>query len=362
MANEETGADEATAWWAVDAFTDTELPSISIDEPLEWPDSLPWEEYSASAPADEPPPVAAVEPVDLVFPTDAGAELPPPPPDSDLEWQPGGYDADATVTAPPLAGLGGGGDNASPASGESGASALPESIWSFDSGPVRSDEATGFTALAAPLVCADTDGKGRGKWPRQLDIRRGNVAIVALISAVSLVLLGMFLSVRSRNDLPTDATASPHRTDQIATANTRNTIPTTTSVVTTTTVPAPVINIADLVPAGEAGGTGTGAAGGTAVATTAPARSNVAPAGGGSSTATTQPAPQSTATTAAPDPPVSETTTPTTAAPPVDSTPDTTRPRTSTSITFPDLPDITVPGGGDGPTLPNLPNFPGIPR
>ncbi|HJV08753.1 MAG TPA: hypothetical protein VJ653_03705, partial [Acidimicrobiales bacterium] len=73
MADEKSQVQEDTSWWAGDAFADSELPSMSIDEPLVWPDSLPWEEYSAGAPApyeaDRRP-----APVDLVFPLDAGAE------------------------------------------------------------------------------------------------------------------------------------------------------------------------------------------------------------------------------------------------------------------------------------------------
>ena len=376
MADEESQVEEETSWWAFDAFADSDLPSMSIDEPLDWPDSLPWEEYSAGAAPDGWGQSAPLPPADLAFPDDADPDGPAEPvqvplEDADLQWQPNGYDADATMAPTPLAGLGGGAPGPAPAGdGVADADAvqpLPERIWSFDGGgDHRGDQVAGLATLAAPLVYADNDGRGRGKWPRRLDIRRGNVAVVALISAVSLVLLGMFLSVRSRNDLPTDATASPPRTDQIATAGTRNTVPTTTAVVTTT-VPGPVINIADLLPPaqGSTGGTtggSTGAAGGTSSATTAPARSTAAPAGGGS-TGAAQPAPQSTATTSAPEPPP-ETTTPTSPAPPPadDTTNSTNRPRTSTSVALPSIPDISVPNTGS--TVPGGFNFPGftIPR
>ena len=262
MADDESQVQEDTSWWAFDGFTDSDLPSMSIDEPLVWPDSLPWEEFSAGAAPGEATYSPLPPPNDLIFPSDTGPEaqlpadpVPAPPEASDLEWQPNGYDPDATMAATPLAGLGGGAPTTARKGGGDAVQGLPETIWSFD-GDDADDQVAGLASLSAPLVYADTDGRGRGKWPRRLDIRRGNVAVVALISAVSLVLLGMFLSVRSRNDVPTDATASPPRTDQIATAGTRNSIPATTAVVSTT-VPAPAINIADLVPPAEASTAGT---------------------------------------------------------------------------------------------------------
>jgi len=356
MADEESQVQEDTSWWAFDAFADSELPSMSIDEPLEWPDSLPWEEFSATPAPLEGPQTAPPTPADLLFPADAATDyaVDPAPlatPDPDLDWQAGGYDTGPTVAATPLAGLGGA-SGPTPAHDTPEVEPLPESIWSYDGGARSDGQVAGLATLAAPLAYADTDGRRGSGWPRRLNIRRGNVAVVALISAASLVLLGMFLSVRSRNDLPTDATGSPPRTDQIATANTRSPLPTTS--VVTTTVPGPVINIADLVPATEgtaggagastAGAAGTGSAAATPVATTAPARSSTAPAGG-ASTGTTQPAAQSTETPAAPEPPPAETTTPTSPSlPPADDrTVVTSQPRTTTSFTMPSIPDYTIP-------------------
>ena len=363
MADEESQVEEDTSWWAIEAFPDVELPSMSLDEPLEWPDSLPWEEFSSGVPSAPLP----GEPADLVFPVDApeAAIDPGPTPDPHVEWQAGGYDPDDTMAATPLAGLGGGAAHAAAANPATEVQPLPDSIWSLDSEePQRDDSVAGLASLHAPLAYADTDGPGRVQGLRRFDVSRGNVAIVALISAVSLVLLGMFLSVRSRNDVPTDATASPPRTDQIATANTRNSLPVTTTALTTT-VPGPSINIADLVAPADAGSGGTaGAAGGgtgttarTPVATTAPARATAPAGGGGGSTGTTQPALQSTATTAAPEPPP-DTTPPATSPPADDTTNTTTRPRTTTPMpTFPTptVPDVTVPSGGG-----SFPNFPGV--
>jgi hypothetical protein len=363
MADEKSQVEEETSWWAFDGFTDSEPPSISFDEPLEWPDSLPWEEFSAGTPAtptDAPP-----APVDLVFPSDAdaGPAAPPAPAPpqaeagADRQWQPGSHDPDATMPGTPLAALGGA-PGAAPAVGDpTTVEPLPDSIWSFDDVAGPDDQVAGLASLSAPLVYADGDGKAGVPWLRRIDIRRGNVAVVALISAVSLMLLGMFLSVRSRNDLPTDTRQTQSTSDQIAVGNPRNTVVITTSVPGSTSVPEPAINIADLVPptevpadTGAGGGTGTR----TAVATTAPARSTAAPAGGGGggggSTATTQPAPQSTATTAAPEPPP----TVTTAAPPPpvveDTTPTTRRPPpTAPSFTVPSIPTTTPPDDDDDP-------------
>ena len=370
MADEESQVEEDTSWWAIEAFPDVELPSMSLDEPLEWPDSLPWEEYSSGAPDDPPAP-----PADLVFPVDAAPEAaidPGPAPDTHVEWQPGGYDPDDTMAATALAGLGGGATEAAAVDPATEVQPLPDSIWSSDSEADGDDAVAGLASLHAPLVYADTDGRGRIQGLRRFDISRGNVAIVALISAVSLVLLGMFLSVRSRNDVPTDATASPPRTDQIATANTRNSVPVTTTAVTTT-VPGPSINIADLVapadtagagtagpsPTAGAGGGGTATTGRTPVATTAPARSNTAPAGGGGgSGGATQPAPQPPATTAAPEPPPDTTPATSPPPPPDDTTNTTNRPRVTTpppTFPTPTMPDVTVPSGGG-----SFPNVPGV--
>lgn len=362
MADEESQVQEDTSWWEFDAFADSDLPSMSIDEPLEWPDSSPWEEFSAAGPAVDPsfglaPPEAGDSPAARLFPPSEGpdpADLAPVG-DLDVQWQDAGVDdGDPTVLATPLAGLGGGAAPRAPGSAQS----LSDSIWAAGVGNGPEQHAAAAGNPAVPMVFADGEGR-RGRWLRHLDIRRGNVAIVALIASVSLVLLGMFMSVRSRNELPTDTSRTGQRGDGIAVQGTLNTVPLTT---TATTAPGPVINIADLVPPVEGGATagatagttggseGSGGSGGSPAATAAPR--SAAPAGG--STGTTQPAPepQSTATTAPP-------TTPPPTDPPDDTTDttDTTQPRTSTSIT---IPSRSIPCPTFPPGFPSV-SFPGCP-
>ncbi len=210
----------------------------------------------------------------------------------------------------------------------------------------------------APAVYATADGAPGGRrWPR-VNVRPGNAAVIALISIASLVLLGMFLSVRARNEVPTDASQTRTPGDGIAVTATLNTVPLTTVPFPTTvpTVPPPAINLADLIPAPTVGASESTA---TTTATTRPTTSSA-----GASTATTRPAPQTTATTAAPET-TPEPTTPTVTSTPVDtSTPTaTTRPPTpTTTFTWPDIPGIS---NFPIPTLPQrrgIAGFSGMPN
>ena len=229
----------------------------------------------------------------------------------------------------PLAGLGGAIATAAPPGDGAVHEHLPDSLWA--------DDAPAGAAGAPFATTVFPTTPDAGGWRRRFDLRHGNAAIIALISFASLVLLGMFLSVRARNDVPTtDISQTRTTTDQIAVQGTLNTVPLT---IPTTIAGAPpaTINIADLVPSSE---TTAGGSGGTTATTAAPARTTPTSA----STATTQP----TNTTAVTAP---ATTTPTSAAPQPDDTTQTTRRTTTSSIVFPTL-----------PTNPNFPSIPTIPR
>ena len=365
MADDTTKTGEDTSWWDLDVFPDSELPSTSFDEPLEWPETLDWGELSA-AEGDLPfPGTVDLESEPIFPPTSHPEPSPPEAPAADTQWQATGDDGDSTMPhATVLSGLGGGAPPAVANAAEHTAhERLPDSLWAGDAGaggngvpPVVT------TTIPAPTFHAEPDGGGGG-WRRRFDIRHGNAAVIALISCVSLILLGMFMSVRARNELP-DTSQTRTTSDQIQVHGTLNTVPLTTTV---TTTPAP-INIADLIPpaedaptatAGSGAGTGAGSGGsggsegGTPATTAAPARS--APAGGGGTA--TQPAAQSTNTTAAPQPTgTSETTTPTVTSPPVTQTTLSTPRRTTP--TFPSI-TSTVPDN-DGPTMPSFPGFPGF--
>ena len=357
MADETTQAEEETSWWVFDAFADSELPSTSFDEPLEWPEALDWGDFATDEGELQFPDIGdfASEPI---FPEHVAPEP---------EVQRSAEDDGGDRTMPHgtvLSGLGGGGA----ATAEAG-ERLPDSLWAQapaagagtngnGNGHHRGAAPALTTTMAAPTFYAEAD-RGAGGWRRRFDLRHGNAAIIALISFVSLVLLGMFLSVRARNVPDTSQTRTT--SDQIAVQGTLNTIPLTTTV--TTVAPAP-INIADLVPPAEDATTVTsgsgagGGAGGSTATTAAPARST--PAAGGT-TGTTQP-PATTATTAAPQSTTQpETTSP--PSPPADNTTNTTRPRTSTSVPMPSIPSITTVPDNDGPsyTIPSIPGFPTFP-
>ena len=363
MADDEAQGQEDTAWWAFDASADAALPSASFDEPLLWPESAIWE-----APGTAQPAVAGQHPSDL----DGGTLFPPasddtavaaaPLPDLDVEWKATEHDDDVTVLhSGPLAGLGGGADTVAPVSSGASMQPLADSIWAETP---RADGDIGLISTSAhpvPAFYPAAEGAAdRPSW-RRFDLRQGNAAMIGLISLVSLVLLGMFLSVRARNDVPTDTSQSRRPSNEIAVTGPLNTVPLTPTV--TTPPPVPAINIADLLPATQAGaaeaGTGTsagasgsGASGGGAgaSASTAPA-SSAAPSrgsggsaggGGGSSAPATQPsasAPSPTQPPATSAPAVEDTTPPPTS-PPVD----TTQPRrTPTTFTPPTIPSVSIP-------------------
>ncbi len=359
MADETTQAEEETSWWVFDVFADSDLPSTSFDEPLEWPETLDWgdvggEDAELRFPGtsdagvtqfSDPifPPAAEVEPF-------APSAPPAPPAAPETAPEAAADQGEPTAAVPPLAALGGASaPRAVPATNHTVHERLPDSIWAGDA---KVGAAGGGLGGGTTAVMADLDREAPGGWRRRFDLRHGNAPVIALISLVSLVLLGMFLSVRARNDVPTDSSQTRTTSDRIAVQNTLNTVPLTIPN-TTLAGPPSTINLADLVPAAEdataatAPATGSGAGGSTA--TTAPR------ATGGATAATQPPATQpTTATTAAPAP--VETTTPTSAAPapPVDSTTQTTARRTTTSLSLPTFP--TTPGGSQ-PTY-TLPTFP----
>lgn len=342
MADETTQTGEETSWWDLDIFADSELPSTSFDEPLEWPETLDWGDFPS---ADG----------DLQFPAGdmgSGPIFPPAPDPGPPAPEPPAPAAVGDPTMPHITVLSAlGGTPSRPpvakAAEPTAQERLPDSLWA-GAGAGDGVRPAASTTTAGPIFSAEPESGG---WWRRFDIRHGNAAIIALISFVSLILLGMFMSVRARNQVP-DTSQTRTTSDQIQVQGTLNTIPLTTTVTTT----APPINIGELVPPADTttvtAGSSAGAGGGGATATTAP-RSTPA-AGGG--TGTTQPAAQPTNTTAAPQttaPP--ETTTPPATSPPVDQT---TTPTSSrrTVPTFPSL-TTTVPDNDTGPTF-TLPTFP----
>jgi len=353
MADETTQTGEETSWWDLDIFADSELPSTSFDEPLEWPETLDWGDVPAGDGDLQFPGAGDIESGPIFPPTyDPGPPAPEAPaPAADAQWRAAADDGNPTMPhVTVLSGLGGTASAApvARAAEQTAHEHLPDSLWA--GGGAEGARPVVTTTMAAPTFAAEGDGGGGG-WRRRFDIRHGNAAIIALISFVSLILLGMFMSVRARNQLPDTQTRTT--SDQIQVQGTLNTIPLTTTVTTT----PPAINIADLVPPPEdattvTSGGGAGSGGGSAPAATAAPRS--IPAGGGG-TGTTQPAAQPTNTTAAPQttaPP--ETTTPTTF-PPVNQTTTPTTPR-RTVPTFPSL-TTTVPNDDTGSSI-TFPTFP----
>lgn len=344
MADETTQAEEETSWWLFDALAEAEQPSTSFDEPLVWPEVLDWGDVGDPADGLRFPEAYDPRAFELdgpIFPPefDLDPYLPaPPPPVEGPEPSAGppaeGDDQATVAVATPLGALGG-------ASAPPGAPRvdefIPESIWAADA----SAGMAGAAGAAATAVATELD-RGPDGWRRRFDIRHGNAAVIALISFVSLLLLGMFLSVRARDNIPTDTSRTRTTTDQIAVQGTLNTVPLTLP--STTGAPPATINIAELVPAPETtagGGTGTGGgatgSGGT-TATTAPR------AGAGGGTGTTQPASQPTNTTAAP-----QTTAPSTTAAPPPSTTQPLPPTTATTVpttptTFDFTPFTAIPG------------------
>ncbi len=326
MADEEPQGPEDTLWWALDASADPDLPSASFDEPLVWPEALPWVDETATGPAPVPADAGAAQPdpEDLFFPPMPAGPPVEPPADLDLDAQ---WEASETVhqalDAPTglVAALGGSSGGPPPPPARP-VIEVPQSIWGADP-PSVADAPIEETALLATLLAGGDDGhagpvyadteSGLGGRRRRFDARHGTAVMIALIAVTSLVLLGMFLSVRSRTDVPTDVVQPPPpTTDGIAITGSLNTIPLTTLA---TTGPAPTINLADLVPSTTAGSTATPAA---------TPRTTVAP--------TTPSATQPTTTTT----PAPATTTVTTE-PPVDNTTPTTSRRTTSSFTVPTI-------------------------
>jgi len=230
---------------------------------------------------------------------------------------------------------------------------VPESIWTNEP-----RDLVGLGPVAIPAIYAEAERRAHGpKW-RRLDVKPGNAAVIGLISVVSLILLGMFMSVRARNEVPTDVSQPRPSGDQLQVTRPLNTVPLTTTA-TTTPAPAPAINLSDLLPTTEtttpAGSTGagsgpaTGAGGGPA--TTAPATTAAPRTTPSGSAGTTTPATQPPTT----DPPTTEPTAPPVTSPPVDNTSPPTTQRTTTSFT---LPTYTIPTIPTTPTSRAGPRFP----
>ena len=323
MADEDTQSREESLWWAFDAFSDSSLPTATFDEPLEWPDVLPWEEFDAGPRHSE----AFEDPEHLSFdlafpPTDAATAVEPVrPPAGEPKATDEGGDPTGLHLEP-----------------------LPDSIWAADpasddnglpplvtiTGSISADEGVG-----APTFVAEAERSRVGRrlpWPF---VPRGNAAVVAMISVASLVLLGMFLAVRARNDVSTETSRTPTTQASIAATRPPNTVPLNTA----TSTPPSTISLSDLVPPPDApadAGAGAAGAGTTPRATASPA--TTAPRS--SAPAATQP---TTATTAAPPPaPVDSTPPPTSPPASSDDTTQTTRRTTPSSIDFP-RPTSSVP-------------------
>ncbi len=342
MADDEAQGQEDSSRPAFDAFTDSSLPSAAFDEPLVWPESGTWEKPPAGE-SGAAPLLGTEHPGDLggglLFPPTPGDPVvaQAPLPDLDVQWQATGDDADTTVHHDQaLAGLGGGAEVAAP--GANG-----------DIGLIST------SALPTPSVYPAAERSSEGPRWRRFDIRQGNAAVVGLISLVSLVLLGMFLSVRARNEVPTDSSQSRPSNQISATGS--GAVPVTTTV--TTTAPAAQVNIADLLPALDAGAAPSGDAtaadadtrsGSGSPATTAPSRGGTGARGGGeSTTAATQPAAKAPAPTSSPpatSPTVEDSTPEDPSPPPVDTTQVR---RTTPTFTFPAFPTTTAPED-DGPS------------
>ena len=228
MADEDTQGQEDTLWWALDDLPDASSPGTGFDEPLVWPESLVWDDDAAhrrrsrraAGPArraaDRPRRRVRVPAGDRGARTascgvDAGADRRPR---SQLDWRrAGGHgllrraagrpgrrsrSRRGATSAVPAA--------RPPATGDN----LPDSIWSdaTDTAPVDG-RLVSTTPAAATAFYAEADSGRRSSRGRRFDIRHGNAGVIALISLASLVLLGMFLSVRARNDVPTDSSSDP---------------------------------------------------------------------------------------------------------------------------------------------------------
>lgn len=319
MGDRDTQTQQEPSWWASDAVSEDFASSPSFDEPVEWPDAMAWEALFENGPATQPVYVPDDFGVDLLFGPETGAndEDGGPPTEAHLPPLP------ASIWAPDPAGDGDGDSQAAMATLGGSATALAEPL---------SIPAAAATAQAGP-------GRGTGpQWMRRLHVRHRSAAVVALACCVSLVLLGMFLSVRARDDLPTQTTQLEPTGDQIATRQPFYPPPQPTT--TATTAPPASISLSDLIPADaagtEAGGTTATTARATAPATTAAPSRSAAPSGGGGGGAAQQP----TNTTVAPDP---EPTSPATTSPASSNTTTGATAPARTTPTFPDYSDYTIP-------------------
>ena len=317
MGDQDTQTQQERSWWAADGSPEDFASSPAFDEPLEWPDATAWEQLFEGGPPTQPAYVPEDFGAGLLFPEAAPVED------------------------------GGGGRPT-----EAHLEPLPQSIWAPDpSGDDQTDSARtaatvaalggSGTAVAVPTPVAETETRPHGHragpaWLQRFHIRHGSAAVVALACCVSLVLLGMFLSVRARDNLPTQTSDFQPAGGEIVTQASTSVPPPTTAPPTTASPPSS-ISLSYLIPADAADGSGTG---GTTARTTAPATTaapsrSAAPSGGsgGGSGSGQQP----TNTTAAPDP---EPTTPPATSPPPDDT--TTTPTTARRIN-PTIPDYTIP-------------------
>jgi len=358
MADDETQGQQDTLWWSFDDFADPSLPTLSFDEPLVWPDALVWDDPDEAAPARAPVSITDAAFDDLFFPPasepPAGVQPAAPPAPEEIDWGPPASDAppdNAAADDPeaearqsdPLGALGGGAGLAAAAGEATQAHRIDDSIWA-PVAAVRGDDAVLVSTTPPPSppspVYTDTEAGPAGKSPR-FGVRPGNVAVIALISLASLVLLGMFLSVRGRDNVRTDTSQTRTTSDGIEVTGTLNTVPLTTL----DTGPPSTINIAELVPADDAAGDvsapATTAARSTTATTAAPTATTARPT---QPTTATTAAPAATATTA------ESTTTPPTSPPTSEVT---TIKRTTTSFTipattrpstpFPSIPGVSFP-------------------
>ena len=94
MADETMQTEEETSWWAFDAFADSDLPSTSFDEPLEWPGTLEWGDFAAGEGDLQFPAIDDLASAPL-FPEGPGAALPAAP------GAEGGSAASTSATATP---------------------------------------------------------------------------------------------------------------------------------------------------------------------------------------------------------------------------------------------------------------------
>ena len=325
MGDQETQTQQEPPPWA-SAASPHDLASLpAFDEPLQWPDATAWEQlFEGDAGPSQPLYVPEDFAIDLLLDADVPADHGGgPPTEAHLEplpssiWapDPAADHETATVDGATMAALGG------------AATTVPAPV------PAAMDEPRSGPRAAGPA------------WMQRLQIRHGSAAVVALACCVSLVLLGMFLSVRARDNLPTETSQFGPTTDQLATQGPSSSLlPPSTAATTTTAAPAPAISLSDI--AAEAAGaegsgtTETTARTSTPATTAAPSRAT-APAGGSGESGS-----QPTNTTAAPQP--APTSPPTTEAPPEDTT---TTPTTARPVR-PTVPDYSIPTF----TLPSWPS------